>query len=439
MPIVPLGIDAYRRDDGFIPSARLLNLLLEKDGSGISPDGTLRIERPRLTVLNTLTGKTRGIINDPATNEWLVVSGTTFYRDFAPLTGSITGGNNVAMVTTKFTTAICNGVSAWLEVAGAVVLVAMPDGRNVVDVDQLDGYILLLCDDGRYYWILPGETAVDPLNFATAESSSDAGVAIRRVGDEFWIFGSISIEPWQPTGDPDAPFERSSGRIMAAGCLDRDTVRRFDNTLFWVRDDCNVCRGAAVPEVVSTPAIAERVRKREGAMTAWTFGIDGHQVYVLRIPGQGSFAYDVSTRQWSEFGSIGQTSWEAHVGYDASGVIYAGSVLDGKVWTLAPEGTETLERIVSAAIPITGKPPRNDSLTVGVGCSADTIMRLRWRDGQDDYPDYYEELEVRAPYDLVTLYRLGQPQQPYREVEVSFVGSERIRVAGCIANGAWDT
>lgn len=439
MPVVPLGTQSSRRDDAFVPAARLLNMYIEKDESGISPDGTLRIERPRLAGLNTLSGINRGLIVDPATGETLIVSGQTFYRDFVALTGTITGSDNVAMTTTKFTTAICNGTSVWLESGGAVSLVSMPGGRGVIDVDQLDGYILLLTDDGRFYWIVPGETTVDTLNFANAESSADAGVAIRRIGDEFWIFGTVSIEPWQPTADQDAPFERSSGRIMAAGCLDRDTVRRFDNTLFWVRDDGNVCRGAAVPEVVSTPAIAERIRKREGTMTAWTFGWDGHQFYVLRIPGQGTFAYDPSTRTWPEWGSNGETSWIAHTGFDAGGVAYAGSANDGRIWTLSTAGEESVERLVTGSVPVTGKPPRNDSLTVGVGCSADTIMRLRWRDGQDDYPDYYEELECRAPYDLVTLWRLGQPLPPYREVEVSFVGAERVRVAGCMANEGWDS
>lgn len=439
MPAIPLGINAYQRSDGFVPEVQLLNFYLEKDDSGISPDGTLRIERPRLTLFDTLGGgPIRGMTADPAIGLTLIVSGTALYDNFDAVTGTISGVDNVAIVTTKFTTAICNGSSVWLYDGATITALSMPDGRSVVDVEQLDGYILLLCDDGRFYWIEPGETVVDALNFATAESSADAGIAIRRVGDEFHIFGTVSIEPWQPTGDQDAPFERSSGRIVAAGCLDRDTVRRFDNTLVWVREDGNVCRAGAVPEVISSPAIAERIRKREGAMAAWTFGIDGHQFYVLSIPGQGTFAYDASTRTWPRWGSDDSAVWRAHLGTDVTGAIYAGSIDNGEVWTLAPEGDEAFERIVTATVPVTGRPPRNDSLTVGVGASADTVVRIRYRDGQDDYPEgYYDELEVRAPFDLCTLWRLGAPQPPYREVEVSFIGAERVRVAGAIANEGW--
>lgn len=438
MPAVPLGINAYQRSDGFVPEVKLYNFYLEKDESGLSPDGTLRIERPRLTLYDTLgDGPVRGIDLDPATGLPLIVSGTTLYDNFVAVPGSIVGGGNVGIVTTRLITAICNGLEVWLYDGATLTPVVMPDGRAVIDIDQLDGYIILLCEDGRFYWIVPGETTVDALNFANAESSSDGGVAVRRIGDEFWIFGNVSIEPWQPTGDQDAPFERSSGRIMAAGCLDRDTVRRFDNTIFWVRDDGNVCRGGAVPEIVSTPAIAERVRKRDGSMVAWTMGIDGHQFYILLIPGQGSFAFDVSTRTWARWGSDGSTIWRSHLGVDASGTIYAGSIDSGEVWTVAPEGDETLERIVTATVPISGRPPRNDSFTIGVGASADCNVRIRWRDGQDDYPAYYEELEVRAPFDLCSLYRLGAPQAPYREIEVSFTDAARVRVAGALANEGW--
>lgn len=437
MVAAPLGVNAYQRNDGFIPETKLYNLYAEKDDSGLSPDGIIRIQRPALTLYDTLDGPVRGVSLEPEEGFPLIVAGEVFYRNFTAISGSIPGTDTVSMTSTKFVTAICNGQNAYLYDGATLTQVTMPEGRDVVDVDQLDGYILLLCRDGRFYWIVPGESTVDSLNFATAESSADAGIAIRRIGDEFWIFGTVSIEPWQPTGDLDAPFERSSGRIMAAGCLDRDTVRRFDNTLFWVREDGNVVRGGAVPEVVSTPAIAERIRKRSGVMVAWVFGYDGHQFYVLTIPGQGTFVYDASTRLWSKWGSDGFDTWLAHVGYDTVGTIYAGSSIDGRVWTLDNDGEEVFERIITGTVPVTGKPPRNDSITIGVGASADTTLRLRWRDGQDDYPDYYEELEVRAPYDLVTLYRLGQPQPPYREIEVSFVGPERVRISGAVANEGW--
>jgi hypothetical protein len=212
-------------------------------------------------------------------------------------------------------------------------------------------------------------------------------------------------------------------------------VRRFDNTLVWIGDDFQVYRASSVPQVISDPGISERIRKATGDCSAWTFGLDGHSFYVLTIPGQGIFAYDASTQAWSEF------TWPVGYGYQEAGEIVAGSALDGKLWTvdadaLTDDGA-AFERAVSATIPIQGKPPRNDSVSIGTGASADTVIRLRWKDGQDDFPDYYEEIGVLAPFDIGILWRLGSPDQPYRTLEVSCIEPVRIRIAGLMANGAW--
>jgi hypothetical protein len=70
-----------------------------------------------------------------------------------------------------------------------------------------------------------------------------------------------------------------------------------------------------------------------------------------------------------------------------------------------------------------------------VGTPANCTVRVRWKDGQDDYPPAYEELLAVAPFDVCNLYRLGQPLQPYRTVE--FSGTTRVRIAGAVANEAW--
>jgi hypothetical protein len=96
-----------------------------------------------------------------------------------------------------------------------------------------------------------------------------------------------------------------------------------------------------------------------------------------------------------------------------------------------------IERVITGTVALFGKPTRNDNISVGVGSSADTVIRIRWMDGQDGYPDQYETLTARAPFDVVSLYRLGRPEQPYRTVEISAIGPERVRLAGAGANMAW--
>lgn len=435
MPIVALGTKAYRRLDGLTPEVRLRNLYLEKDESGISPDGTLRVQRPGLTRYNDLTD-VRGMDFYVSGNVRLTVAANQLYAG-TDAKGFIAGAGIAPMVTTTFYEAILGGNTLYLY-DGTLTKVSTPEGDVVQDIDQLNQYVLVLTPSGRFYWIVPGDKQIDALNFATAESSPDAAKAICRVGDEFWIFGDQTIEPWQSTGDPDAPFQRVSGRTYERGCLSRDTVKRFDNSVMWVSDDSQVCRGGAVPQVVSDNGIAERIRKRGGDLSAWVFGLDGHEFYVLRIPGQGTFAYDASTQNWSEFATLGSPEWAPLVGYDRAGLILCGGA---KLWKLDSEAFTddgvAIERTVTGTVALMGKIGRNDSFSIGVGASADATVRIRWRDGQDDYAAYYDEIPIYAPFDVASIYRLGMPQQPYREVEVSCLDPVRLRIAGCIANGAW--
>lgn len=437
MPVIPLGIGSYKRSDGLVPEVVLRNLYLEKDDSGISPDKMLRIQRPGLTRSATLSGVGRGIHYRTATVEQLAVSGGNLYANGISK-GIIAGADRVAIASTPFLSVIVGGGFAYrydTALGNLPLPDDAPDNATVQDVDQLNGYAILLQPSGRFYWLVPGETTIDALNFATAESLPDKAVAVRRLGDEFWIFGQENVEVWQPTGDADAPFQRASGRNFERGCLYRDAVRRFDNTLVWVGDDYQVYRASSVPQVISDSGIAERIRKATDACTAWTFGVDGHSFYVLTIPGQGRFAYDAATQAWSEF------TWPAGYGYQVNGQTIAASDVDGRVWrvdanALTDDG-EVFERAVTATVSIVGKPPRNDSVSIGTGCSGDTTIRLRWKDGQDGYPEYYEDISVLAPFDIGTMYRLGQPDQPYRTLEVSCVTPERIRFAGMMANEAW--
>lgn len=450
MSDVPLGINAYKREAGLVPEVQCLNFYLEKDASGISPDGTLRIQRPGLTALYTLSSPCRALTVDPSNGNVLSVGAATFSVN-GVTQGSVGTASfeQARIVVTKLVTAIYNSGEVYLWTSGSPVLLAMPGDApgDPIDIDQLNGYIIILFATGRFYWLVPGETTVDALNFATAESSNDKALAVRQIGDEFWIFGARTVEPWQATGDFDMPFEAAVGRVIPHGCLSGITVCRYDNSIVWVDSDATVVIWRGGVEIISTPAIAERIRKRsliisEHAVvpTGWTFDVDNHSFYVLYIPGQGSFVYDAATKDWFKWSRAGVTDWP-WLGDSLQGKTYAGSLTSGKIWTVSPDvaGDEgvAFTRLLTGTIAFMGNSGRNDSISVGVGSSVDCTLKLRWRDGQDAYPDQYEEMECRAGFDVANMYRLGKPQQPYRELEVSFADLAFVRVAGCKANEAW--
>lgn len=446
MPAIPLGIDAYKRRDAFQPEVRLVNMMLEADKSGASPDGFMRVQRPGLSPFATLGGSIRGLFqqNGVLSSQAFAVAGDTFQSfdgSGGTAIGTVAEGGRVPFAANYQKLFLLSSTVAYQYGSIPFAAIAMPDSRAVSDIDTLNNYLILGCPDGRFFWMVPGADVVDALDFATAESSPDGLVAVRRLVDELWLLGGNSGEVWQETGDPAAPFRRAGGRTIDQGCLYRDTARRFDNSLVWVNNQEKVVRAAQTPQVISDAGIEQRISERTGALSAIVLNFVGHEIYALKIPGQGTFGFDTVTSQWCELASDGATQWKPHVSPEYSTSLYLGDETSGKVWLFdaavnTDDGAPFL-RLVTGNVALMGKPAKQSSFSVGIGASANTTCRVRWKDGQDDFPAMYDELDVRAPYDICSMYRLGQPQQPTRSFEVSFVENVKVRISGAVGNQAW--
>lgn len=444
MPAIPLGLKAYRRQANFQPEVEMVNLFMEADESGGSPDKFARIMRPGLSLFaDTGNGTGRGIYSQKGIfgGDLMQVVGSQLYRADAQI-GTVSGDDAVAWAASINRLFILGGSTIHYTSGTTVATVELPNdtGGTPVDIDSLNSYVLISFSNGRIYWIVPGETTVDALNFVNAESAPDGLVAGRRLESEMFFFGQTSVEPWQLTGDADAPFQKALGRQYERGTKDRDSVRRFDNSILWVGENNNVYRASAQPEVVADEGISERIRKASGPTSALTVSFDRHEFYALRIPGQGTFLLDAATRQWCRWKSDGLTEWSPAFAAARDGANYLTDEISGRVWQLAPDSAfdeaSPIEWVVTGNVAMAGKPQRNDSMAIGIGCGADTTIRVRWHDAREDFPDYYEELEARAPADVVNLYRMGSIEPPYRSFEVSGVEGVRVRISGAMTE-AW--
>lgn len=82
-------------------------------------------------------------------------------------------------------------------------------------------------------------------------------------------------------------------------------------------------------------------------LRAWTFDLDGHEFYVLRLGDMKSLVYDLTTEQWSWWSSPSLDYWKASIGtnWTSSGNIpfdYGSNVVVGDdnfgiLWILDPE------------------------------------------------------------------------------------------------------
>lgn len=145
--------------------------------------------------------------------------------------------------------------------------VQMPNDVGAISITFINGYVIVVpIQDleletlGRFYWIEPGETYVDTLNFATAERTPDGVLQVGSFGNMFWLFGTISTEPWIATGNPDAPMERYQPIIFDRGSW-QGTARQLKDCLLVIDEDGGVFRIRSGQERLSRPDIEERIRK----------------------------------------------------------------------------------------------------------------------------------------------------------------------------------
>lgn len=196
-------------------------------------------------------------------------------------------------------------------------------------VEYLNGYFTFIDPSTQTFYVsaLEDATSLDALEFATANSAPDRLIGQATVNQTLLLFGDISTEVWQETGNNvDFPLEKNLGIHIDVGLLAAFTVKDIDNTVYWLgRDE----RGAGMvyrlenfrPVRVSTMAVEEKIQEaiRDGndvsQACAYTYQQGGHSFYVLQVPGlDTTWVYDIASRQWHERAEFVNGDYEPHRG-----------------------------------------------------------------------------------------------------------------------------
>ena len=437
MPELPLGITARKRRSTWTPSLRIVNCVAEASDTN-QFNGIDHVQRPGLVLFAEVgDGPIRGLFRQAGTfdGDFLTVSGFEWYRvditQTATLMGSVPGFDRTITAATSARAIVTSDGFAYSSNGTAVTSVVMPDGRLVSSVAQLNGYFILTeLNTARFYWIEPGQTNPDGLSFATTESTPGANKKVERVGDELWFFKDEGVEVWYPTGDADLPFQRTPGRNYDKGCRNRDTVTRFDNSVAWVGNDGVVYRGDNAPVRFSDNSIEEQIRLSDpDTLNAWSYSEDGHTMYVLNMDA-GTWAYDVSTQQWSEFESYNRDRWRAHIGDMGESYTLAGDDELGLLYRLdanVPNDNGVfMTRIVTGGVAVVGQPVRWNSLQLYAvtGTIEDPNLfpkcRITWSDDGGQTYDDWEDVTLRRQGfygEPVRINRLGYARYPGRLVQ----------------------
>lgn len=143
--------------------------------------------------------------------------------------------------------------------------VDMPDDVGVISVGYIASYVVVVPAqgqgiNGRFYWINPGETTVDALDFATAERAPDPISSVVVFGDQFWLPGTKTTEPWYFTGNIDTPVLRMQGVVFDRGAWEGTAIQIKDSMLI-VDTEGAVFQISGGLKKISRPDIEERIRK----------------------------------------------------------------------------------------------------------------------------------------------------------------------------------
>lgn len=458
---IPFFTDAFSRAFGF-PATVPVNVISEetplREERPFVPFVGLRevhYSRPALVTGSNLgAGPIRGVFRAPQLHGGglFVVSGQGAYNVATGAgCGAIPGADRVRWAASEHQLVLVANGTAYLFDGAVFNPIVNPSLPPVSDVAWLAGRFIYMAVGTDQFWYSEIDDAANEtgLDFATAEAAPDPNVAVSVLNDEAVIFGTQSVEFWSVTQDPAAPFQPNIGRGFQRGCASRDSIVFADNSLFWVGDNLVVYRVGNAPARVSSSSIEDKLRQcaAPGQITALALTFEGHEFYVLNVPGVGTYAYDISRvgtqaqaygdsyqrGEWQEWQSWGQPTFRGQVGVMMNGVAWVGDNATNDLWTMRvgvySDANGPFTRMASAFIKIEEGQPRCQNIVLhglvgqglATGQGSSPLVEMRWSDDQGrTFTDWRAATLGRGGAYRVRAFwqRLGLLRAPGRLVQV---------------------
>jgi hypothetical protein len=322
------------------------------------------------------------------------------------------------------------------------------EGGGTVDIT--DNYFIYNKPDSQL-WAASDllSPITDPLSFASKDGSPDDLVALIVDRREVYLLGEMSSEVWIDSGGVPFPFTRIPGTSTQQGIAAQWSCARMGNSFAYVsknnRGEAMIVRmNGYFPERISTHAVETTlVNQNVSDALAWTYQLEGHEVYVVTFPSIGenglTWAYDNTTGLWHKWlYRNNQNQFERHRGNCCAFFnqqVLVGDYENGKIYQVArefytddgqpirrirraPHITSDLQRQYFHELQIQFQP--------GVGLSSgqgqDPQAMLRWsNDGGSTWSnEYWTSIGKQGKYQNRAIWRrLGWSRDKVFEVSVS--------------------
>jgi len=322
MPLqrISFGRHSYNSDTRPLSTQQLINMYLENNPEDAKSPTIVRSVPGLTTFVQSGTGPVRGMLVD---GDFLfLVSGDRFFRvdssGVPSLIGTVAGTNPVRMASNGFQIAVVadtksykvSDILASLPASVSVVEIVDPQFRDSIDVVYQDGFHIFVAKDSQEFFISDisassGGTGLDAFNateFTRVVSSEDLLIGIASLNRELWAFGERTIEIYYNSGDAVFPFSRSTAGTINRGCISRDSIATYENTIFWLGDDFRVYANRGYSGVpISNQSIDRQIDNFSSPESSIgsIYSKEGHVFYSLKFD-ETTFVFDVSTGLWHE-------------------------------------------------------------------------------------------------------------------------------------------
>ena len=193
-------------------------------------------------------------------------------------------------------------------------------------VEVVDNYFIYNKPDSQLWGATDLLSIIsNPLSYGTKDGSPDDLVTIIVDRREVYLLGEMSSEVWIDVGAFPFPFQRIPGTSTQQGIAAKFSSARVGNSFAYVsknnRGESTVVRmNGYIPERISTHAVENTlVGQNVSDALAWTYQLNGHEVYVVTFPSIGdnglTWAFDNTTGLWHKWlYTNNQNLYERHRG-----------------------------------------------------------------------------------------------------------------------------
>lgn len=220
-------------------------------------------------------------------------------------------------------------------------------GADVVDV--VDNYFIYN-RPGTQQWAASDilSPITQPLSYASKFTAPDNLISLIADHGQVYCLGEKSCEVWADQGSFPFPFQRIPGSSSQHGIKAPQSISRLGNSFAYVSQNIRgqgqvMLMNGYLPERISTHAVENTlVNKYIDDAIAYTYQIEGHEVYVVTFPSIDlTWAYDITTQLWHKWLSVNKdNTFHRHRSNCAAvfqDYVLVGDYQNGAVYSLDPD------------------------------------------------------------------------------------------------------